>query len=122
MLYSRGLQTLFLGRAWHLHTKPQIRSYTSIKNRSQLIRKVYAPFFNLPEGSAEFDALADGGTVWEEYFKPYNIEPYLKAQSALKESLNDIDRLRLYKHQDVTRSLVTMYSHENAVLGGNLLS
>jgi hypothetical protein len=37
---------------------------------------------NLKKGSPEYVDLERSGRVWENFFKPGNIEPYLQAQSA----------------------------------------
>ncbi|KAK6350231.1 hypothetical protein TWF696_006467 [Orbilia brochopaga] len=123
---------MFRAKCCQRLAKPPNRSFStatsSIKDqRNQFLKKIYAPFRDLTAGSPEYEALAATGTVWEDYFKPSNISPYLKAQSELKNSLAEIDRWKpLHGHRDarpeLARALVTEYSHQSCAIEANPLS
>jgi hypothetical protein len=71
--------------------------------------------------------LARSGRVWENFFKPGNIEPYLQAQSDLKQTLTSIDELKeWYRENDkakttILRALVPEYAHQSTSLEQNPL-
>ena len=54
----------------------------AIQSRVDSLNPIYRPAFaNLKKGSPEYVGLARSCRVWENFFKPGNIEPYLQAQS-----------------------------------------
>ena len=63
--------------------------------RKQLLKRIYKPFAELNPGSPEHIALGRSGG-WEDFHKPFNIEPYLEVQSKLKEELNAIDAWKAF--------------------------
>jgi len=84
-----------------------LRRY-AIKSRVDLLNSIYRPAFaNLKKGSPEYVDLARSGRVWENFFKPGNIEPYLQAQSDLKQTLISIDELKeWYRENDKARRTI----------------
>ncbi len=104
-----------------------VRRY-AIKSRVDLLNSIYRPAFaNLKKGSPEYVDLARSGRVWENFFKPGNIEPYLQAQSDLKQTLTSIDELKeWYRENDkaktiIVRALVSEYAHQSTSLEQNPL-
>jgi hypothetical protein len=100
----------------------------AIKSRIDLLNAIYHPAFaSLKKGSPEYDDLENSGRVWEAFFKPGNIEPYLQAQSDLKQTLASIDEIKeWYRENDkvkinVLRSLVPEYAHQSTSLEQNPL-
>ncbi|TVY28704.1 hypothetical protein LHYA1_G002391 [Lachnellula hyalina] len=96
-----------------------VRRYV-VKSRGDLLESIYRPAFaNLEKGSPEYEGLASSGRVWENLFQPGNIEPYLQAQSDLKEALTEIDELReWYQKNDkaktsIVRALVPEYAQQS---------
>ncbi|EHL00956.1 fic [Glarea lozoyensis ATCC 20868] len=87
----------------------------------------YCTFANLEKGSSEYEDLARSGRVWENFFRPGNIEPYLQAQSDLKQTLASIDELKeFYRENDkayatIVRALVPEYAHQSTSLEQNPL-
>lgn len=71
--------------------------------------------------------LARSGRVWEDFFKPGNIEPYLQAQSDLKDTLISIDELKEWyrgndqSKTDILRAFVSEYAHQSTSLEQNPL-
>jgi len=104
-----------------------VRRYAN-KPRDDLLKSIYHPAFaNLNKDSPEYDDLARSGRVWENFFKPGNIEPYLQAQSDLKERLTEIDELKEWYSKksnartDLLRALVCEYAHQSTSLERNPL-
>jgi Fic family protein len=106
------------------------RHYSSQQNptRLELLKTVYSPAFEkLQKSTPEYTALARSGKVWENFFKPQNIKPYLAAQAKLQDILNCADKHKLFfsKRTDVmktvTRALVTEYAHQSTAIEGNNL-
>ncbi|TAQ90839.1 hypothetical protein B7494_g835 [Chlorociboria aeruginascens] len=104
-----------------------VRRYTS-QSRIDLLTSIYRPAFaNLEKGSPEYVDLARSGRVWENFFQPGNIEPYLQAQSDLKQTLTSIDELKeWYRENDkamtsILRALVLEYAHQSTSLEQNPL-
>jgi hypothetical protein len=100
----------------------------AIKSRIDLLNAIYRPAFaSLKKGSPEYDDLANSGRVWETFFKPGNIEPYLQAQSDLKQTLASIDEIKeWYQENDkakitILRALVPEYAHQSTSLEQNPL-
>ena len=58
------------------------RSITSVQKAARLaeLRKVYKPFAQLNENSPEYLELARSGKVWEDYFQPFDTQPYKAVQ------------------------------------------
>lgn len=99
-----------------------------LHNRHTLLTTIYKPAFEeLERASPEYEALARSGKVWENYFKPQNLQPYLAAQSKLKETLMNVDKQKdfLHERQDflkmITRALVNEYAHQSTAMEGNQL-
>jgi hypothetical protein len=65
--------------------------------------------------------------VWENFFKPQNIKPYLAAQAKLQDVLNGADKQKLFFSQrtdlmkTITEALVTKYAHQSTAIEGNPL-
>ncbi|KAH8820162.1 hypothetical protein F5884DRAFT_744523 [Xylogone sp. PMI_703] len=98
------------------------------QTRLDLLKSVYHPAFaSLKKDSPEYLALARSGKVWENFFKPENIEPYLQAQSDLKQTLSSIDELKLLYQKNekskiaLLRALVPEYAHQSTSLEQNPL-
>ena len=94
-----------------------IRRY-AIKSRVDLLNSIYRPAFtNLKKGLLEYMDLARSGRVWENFFKPGNIEPYLQAQLDLKQNLTLIDELKEWYNENndakktILRALVSEYAY-----------
>jgi len=106
------------------------RHFSSQQNsaRRKLLEPIYIPAFEkLQNGTPEYEALARSGKVWENFFKPQNIEPYLAAQAKLQETLNYTDKHKLFfsKRTDlmktITRALVNEYAQQSTAIEGNSL-
>ncbi|TVY34040.1 hypothetical protein LOCC1_G007715 [Lachnellula occidentalis] len=104
-----------------------VRHY-AIQSRLDLLNSIYRqPFAKLKKGSPEYLALARSGRVWENFFQPGNLEPYLQAQSDLKQTLSSIDELKeFYREKDeakktILRALVSEYAHQSTSLEQNPL-
>lgn len=55
---------------------PRRRTYSTQENeRFALLKKIYAPFNSLTQGTPEYDALATNGSCWENFFKPFEWTP-----------------------------------------------
>jgi hypothetical protein len=100
----------------------------ALQSRVDLLNSIYRPAFaNLKKCSPEYVGLARSGRVWENFFKPGNIEPYLQAQSDLKQTLTSIDELKeWYRENDkakttILRALVPEYAHQSTSLEQNPL-
>jgi Fic family protein len=96
--------------------------------RLELLKAVYSPAFGkLQSGTPEYTALARSGKVWEDFFKPQNIKPYLAVQAKLQDVLNSADKLKLSfsKRTDLmkttTRALVKEYAYQSTAMEGNPL-
>ena len=96
--------------------------------RLELLKAVYSPAFGkLQSGTPEYTALARSGKVWEDFFKPQNIKPYLAVQAKLQDVLNSADKLKLSfsKRTDlmktITRALVKEYAYQSTAMEGNPL-
>lgn len=99
-----------------------------LHNRVEILNSIYKPAFGKRvKGSPDYEALANSGKVWENYFKPQNIQPYLVAQSKLQETLKNVDEHRQVLHEresnleSSTRALVTEYAHQSTAIEGNRL-
>jgi Fic family protein len=100
----------------------------AIKSRVDLLNSIYRPAFaNLKKSSPEYVDLARSGRVWENFFKPGNIEPYLQAQSDLNQTLASVDELKeWYQENDkakttILRALVPELAHQSTSLEQNPL-
>ncbi|KAL6864113.1 fido domain-containing protein [Trichoderma novae-zelandiae] len=109
------------------HLQQRIANFSSSKReRDALLRKIYAPFAGLANGSPEYMALANSGKVWEDYFQPGDSERYgydkLQKQCAI--ILDDIDgwrkSMKLPKN-DTVRSLIAEYAHQSVAIEDNKL-
>jgi hypothetical protein len=107
------------------------RSYSTqpISARRKLLEKIYSPVFSkLEKDSPEYQALARSGRVWENWFKPQSIEPYLAAQEKIASLLTTADKQKasssrrgdLFK--STARALVKEYSHQSTAIEGNTLT
>ncbi|KAL2075252.1 hypothetical protein VTL71DRAFT_195 [Oculimacula yallundae] len=92
-------------------------------SRRDLLTSIYSPVFaSLEKGSPEYEELARSGRTWEDFFRPGNVEPYLQAQSDLKQTLNLIDELKDWygdkgdAMKSVLRALVPEYSQQSTSL------
>ncbi|KAH8663472.1 hypothetical protein BGZ60DRAFT_565533 [Tricladium varicosporioides] len=88
-----------------------------------LLYSIYRPASaNLKKGSPEYAGLARSGRAWENFFKPENIDPYLQAQSDLKQTLTSIDELKeWYQEHDeakttILRALNPLHIGDSAVI------
>ena len=106
------------------------RHFSSQHNsaRRKLLNAIYVPAFEkLQKGTPEYEALACSGKVWENFFKPQNIDPYLAAQAKLRETITYTDKQKLFfsEHTDlmktITRALVNEYAHQSTAIEGNSL-
>jgi Fic family protein len=106
------------------------RQFSSQHNsdRRKLLETIYFQAFGqFEKGTQEYKALACSGKVWENYFKPQNIKPYLLAQAKLEETLKYADRQKLFfsERKDImktiTRALIKEYAHQSTAIEGNLL-
>lgn len=104
-----------------------VRRY-AVKSRVDLLNSIYRPAFaNLKTESPEYVDLARSGRVWENFFQPGNIEPYLQAQSDLKQTLTSIDELKEWYQENnkakttILRALVPEYAHQSTSLEQNPL-
>ena len=106
------------------------RHYSSQQKsaRLELLKAVYSPAFEkLQKGTPEYVALSHSGRVWENFFKPQNIKPYLAAQARLEDVLNCADKQKLFfsEHADlmktITRALVTEYAQQSTAIEQNPL-
>jgi hypothetical protein len=105
-----------------------VRRYAINKSRLDVLTSIYGPAVaNLKKGSPEYEDLARSGRVWENFFKPGNIEPYLQAQSDLKQTLTSIDKLKEWYRENnkakttILRALVPEYAHQSTSLELNPL-
>ena len=106
------------------------RHYSSQQNpaRLKLLKAIYSPEFEkLQKGTPEYAALARSGKVWENFFKPQNVKPYLAAQAKLQDILNGSNKRKSFfsKRMDLmkttTRALVIEYAHQSTAIEGNTL-
>jgi hypothetical protein len=104
------------------------RHFSSQQNpsRRKLLEAVYFPAFkNLKKDSPEYNAIARSGKVWEDFFKPQDVEPYLLAQAKLRKTLERVDKEKLFLRTDsikaITRALAKEYAHQSTALEGNPL-
>jgi hypothetical protein len=106
------------------------RHFSSQQNtdRRKLLEAIYFQAFEkLKKGTPEYEALARSGKVWENYFKPQDIKPYLAAQAKLQETLKHTDKQKLFfsEHTDlmktITRALIKEYAHQSTAIEGNPL-
>ncbi|KAH0532234.1 hypothetical protein TsFJ059_000956 [Trichoderma semiorbis] len=101
-------------------------SFSTNRERNEILRKVYAPFEKLVKGSPEYRALAESGKVWEDYFQPGNSERhgYVKAQKLHADILEEIDdwreSMKLPKSATI-RSLIAEYAHQSVAIEDNKL-
>lgn len=120
-----------------IHTQACIRSCirpfstSHLSTRRQLLQEVYASAFkDLDTTSPEYQSLAKSGLVWENYFRPQNLEPYLAAQLQLQSQLDEVDgQIRLLGNnihptmtkEKVTYRLASEYAHQSTAIEGNAL-
>lgn len=106
------------------------RHFSSQQNsaRRMLLEAIYFPAFEkLQKGSPEYIALSRSGKVWETFFKPQNIKPYLAAQAKLQKTLKLVDKLKLSFSDrtdlktTIPRALVIEYAHQSTAIEGNPL-
>ncbi|KAI9844761.1 MAG: hypothetical protein M1837_005294 [Sclerophora amabilis] len=97
-------------------------------DRRTILKAIYQPFQGLTKDSAEYNALAHSGTVWENYFKPQNIEPYRAAQEKLQTTLAEVDKLKEMvfskpgqQWNETNRALVDEYAQQSTALELNPL-
>ncbi|KAI9777955.1 MAG: hypothetical protein M1839_008490 [Geoglossum umbratile] len=100
---------------------------TTAAARNELSKRIYKPFAELVPGSPEYIALGHSGRVWEDFHKPFDIEPYLEVQSKVKEQLDTIDAWKafLVQHrlkEKLTKALTNEYAHQSTAIEGNPLS
>jgi hypothetical protein len=65
--------------------------------------------------------------VWEDFQKPFDIEPYLEVQSKLTEELIAIDTWKDFighhgLKEKFVKSLTNEFAHQSTAIEGNLLS
>ena len=96
--------------------------------RRALLESVYSSAFGkIEKDSPEYIALARSGRVWENFFNPQNIEPYLAAQAKLQKTLAEADRQKLFFAQradllnSINRALIPEYAHQSTAIEGNPL-
>jgi len=66
-------------------------------SRHQLLLEIYhAAFQNLEKDSPEYNTLSRSGKVWENFFKPQDVHPYLLAQTKLQSTLDRVDKQKLF--------------------------
>jgi hypothetical protein len=88
---------------------------------------VQQAFSNLKKDSPEYIDLARSGRVWEDFFRPANIEPYLQAQSDLKNTLTSIDEFKEWFRENdkakrtILRALVPEYAQQSTSIELNPL-
>ena|SRR2546423_8920565 len=74
------------GSRRHYSTQP-------VSARCNLLEKIYSPVFSrLEKDFPECQALARSGRMWENWFKPQSIEPYLAAQEKIESLLSAADK------------------------------
>lgn len=98
------------------------------RQRIELLHSIYDPSFaHLKPGSTEYEALADSGRVWEEYFKPRDLAPWLAAQSKLESTLKSVDKFKPFfddrpeLRNSTARALVCEYAHQSTSIEANPL-
>ena len=96
--------------------------------RRALLEAIYSTAFEKVEkNSPEYMALARSGKVWENFFKPQNIEPYLAAQAKLRQILAEADKQKLFFSlrvdllNSINRALIKEYAHQSTAIEGNPL-
>jgi Fic family protein len=96
--------------------------------RPKLLQSIYEPAFgHLKPGSPEYETLANSGKVWEDHFRPRDLEPWLETQTRLKSTLESVDKFRIFfKDRPELRSLVTHYlepewAHQSTAIEANPL-
>ncbi|KAL9121672.1 MAG: hypothetical protein Q9187_001771 [Circinaria calcarea] len=97
-------------------------------SRRALLEAVYTSAFRkFPVNSPEWDALAYSGKVWEDYFRPQNIKPYLEAQTKLEKTLASADQYKSFfsaradLFKSTCRALIKEYAHQSNAIEGNPL-
>ncbi|KAL7797062.1 fido domain-containing protein [Trichoderma afarasin] len=95
-------------------------------HRSEILQEIYAPFSKLVKDSPEYEALAESGTVWEDYFQPGDSERYgyVKLQKLHMPLLKEIDNQRASIWTPRSRmfhSLIPEYAHQSVVIENNRL-
>lgn len=97
-------------------------------SRHQLLLEIYhAAFQNLEKDSPEYNTLSRSGKVWENFFKPQDVHPYLLAQTKLQSTLDRVDKQKLFytthpkTFNAITRALVHEYAHQSTGLEGSNL-
>ncbi|KAL7949942.1 hypothetical protein V8C42DRAFT_361026 [Trichoderma barbatum] len=110
--------------------KPGLRRISSSSwwthERNRRLRRIYAPFAKLVKGSPEYDALAESGKAWEDYFQPGDGERYgySKLQKLHATLLEEIDGLRASLQTPrgrILHSLVAVYAHQSVFIENNRL-
>lgn len=126
-MFAPGFRRIFRLPASQVNLQT-VRRY-AIKSRVELLKSIYGPAVaDLKKDSPEYDALARSGRIWEDYFKPGNIEPYLQTQADLKEILIEIDEIKEWLQKkdnnariNVLRSLVCECAQQSTSIERNPL-
>ncbi|KFY21166.1 hypothetical protein V491_03112 [Pseudogymnoascus sp. VKM F-3775] len=107
---------------------PRLIQTQATAQRRKLLQSIYQPAFaHLEPGSPEYEALADSGKVWEDYFKPSDMAPWREMQTKLQSTLDSVDKFKpFFKNRptlrsSVTRSLISDYAHQSTSIEGNPL-
>ena len=97
-------------------------------SRRALLEAVYSPAVrNISKDSPEYEALARSGRVWQDYFKPQDIKPYLEVQTKLEKTLAAADEYKSFFSargdllKSTSRALVKEYAHQSTAIEGNPL-
>ncbi|KAL7915736.1 fido domain-containing protein [Trichoderma velutinum] len=103
-------------------------SYSSLWNeqRNATLRTIYAPFSKLTKDSPQYNALAESGRVWEDYFQPGDSERYgySKLQKLHTPLLKEIDNQRVSlwtPRSRMSHSLIAEYAHQSVFIENNRL-
>ncbi|KAL7933700.1 hypothetical protein V8C35DRAFT_327645 [Trichoderma chlorosporum] len=96
------------------------------QERNAILRRIYAPFAKLVKDSPEYNALAESGRVWEDYFQPGDSERYgyLKLQDLYMPLLKEIDNKRAALRTSrylLAHRLIVEYAHQSVVIENNNL-
>ncbi|KAL7962945.1 fido domain-containing protein [Trichoderma compactum] len=96
------------------------------EQRNDILRKIYSPFSKLVKDSPEYNALAESGRVWEDYFQPGDSERYgyVKLQKLHTPLLKEIDNQRASLWTPRSRmfhSLIAEYAHQSCFIENNRL-
>ncbi|KAL5089907.1 hypothetical protein Trisim1_005024 [Trichoderma cf. simile WF8] len=94
--------------------------------RNDILREIYAPFSKVVKDSPEYNALAESGRVWEDYFQPGDSElyGYVELQKLYLPLLKEIDNQRASLWTPRSRmfhSLIPEYAHQSVFIENNRL-